>query len=37
MRRSQSLAGVMTTFNSMKLFFMFATLGFASGGSAPSS
>ena len=35
-RWSQPLAVVMTTFNLMKQFSMFATLGVASGGSAPS-
>jgi hypothetical protein len=35
-RWSQPLAGVMTTFNFMKQFSIFATLALASGGSAPS-
>ena len=36
-RWSQPLAAVMPTFDSMKQFFVFATLTAASGGSAPSS
>jgi len=35
-RWSQPLAVVMTTFDFMKQFSMFAALAFASGGSAPS-
>jgi len=35
-RWSQPLAGMMHTFDFMKQFFVFATLGFASGGSALS-
>jgi len=35
-RWSQPLAGVKSTFNFMKQFPVFATLGPASGGSAPS-
>jgi hypothetical protein len=34
--RSQPLAGVKSTFDFMKQFFMFATLATASGGSARS-
>jgi hypothetical protein len=35
-RRSQPLAGPMTTFDFIKQFSMFAMLAAASGGSAPS-
>jgi len=35
-RWSQPLAALMSTFNFMKQFSMFATLALASGGSAPS-